>query len=155
MIREGARLFDRLVVAVGVNPEKSYTFNLEQRLRWLSEIVKETVESLAVQGEPPAQVRVESFHNQFLAHFAQSIGASMILRGIRNENDYTYEHAMRHINSDLHGNITTVFLIPPRDLCEVSSSTVKGMIGPEGWQEAIHAYVPPCVFAHLERTHGS
>ncbi len=141
MIREGARLFD-LVVAVGENPDKKPAFDLDQRLAWLGEI----------SGVP---IQVTSFRNQFLVKYAKSIGATVILRGIRNENDYTYERAMRHINDDLQSGITTVFLMPPRDLCEISSSAVKGMIGPEGWREAVRPYLPVVVFAHLEQTHES
>lgn len=145
MIREGARLFDKLVVAVGVNPDKKCTFSLDRRLAWLNEIAEEV----------GSEILVVSFHNQFLVNYAQSIGATVILRGIRNENDYAYERAMRHINDDLQSGIATVFLMPPRDLCEISSSAVKGMIGPEGWREAVRPYLPAAVFAHVEQTHES
>lgn len=144
MIREGASIFDKLVVAVGENPDKKPTFGLDRRLAWLREIAGED-----------ARIQVVSFRNQFLVNYARSIGATTILRGIRNESDYTYERAMRHINADLQGDITTVFLMPPRDLCEISSSAVKGMIGPEGWREAVRAYLPACVFTHVEQTHES
>jgi len=139
MIREGARIFDQLVVAVGENPDKKSTFSLDQRLAWLNEIAQD------VDGS----IQVVSFYNQFLVNYAQSIGATAILRGIRNENDHTYERSMRHINADLQSGIITVFLMPPRDLCEISSSAVKGMIGPEGWQDAVKAYLPRCVFDHV------
>jgi len=152
MIREGARLFPRLLVAVGVNPDKRYTFPLEKRLEWLRTVVANVVASSTAGTRP--HIEVTSFDNQFLVNYAATIGASVILRGIRNESDYAYERAMRHINADLHGDITTVFLMPPRDLCEVSSSTIKGMIGPEGWRDAVRAYVPDCVFADLETHHG-
>ena len=149
MIREGARIFDQLVVAVGENPDKKCAFDLDQRLAWLCEIAGE------VAGGLPGNIQVVSFCNQFLVNYARSIGAATILRGIRNENDYTYERAMRHINADLQGDITTVFLMPPRELCEISSSAVKGMVGPEGWREAVQAYLPACVFTHMEQTYES
>ncbi|RMH11375.1 MAG: hypothetical protein D6695_09335 [Planctomycetota bacterium] len=60
---------------------------------------------------------------------------------------------MRYVNSDLNDGLTTVFLMPPRELCEVSSSFVKGMIGPDGWQEIVKRYVPECVFKDLSREH--
>ena len=56
---------------------------------------------------------------------------------------------MRYVNSDLHTGLTTVFLMPPRELCEVSSSFVKGMIGPEGWEPVVERYVPAGVFRDL------
>jgi phosphopantetheine adenylyltransferase len=42
-----------------------------------------------------------------------------------------------------------VFLMPPRDIAELSSSMVKGLIGPEGWQDIVERYVPPPVFSRL------
>ena len=49
---------------------------------------------------------------------------------------------MRYINSDLRPEIVTVFLMPPREIAEVSSSLVKGMVGPAGWQKVVCNYVP-------------
>ena len=57
---------------------------------------------------------------------------------------------MRHVNNDLAPDITTVFLMPPRNIAEVSSSMVKNLIGPDGWQETVHRYVPTPVFRALE-----
>jgi pantetheine-phosphate adenylyltransferase len=94
-------------------------------------------------------VRVESFTNQFLISFAASRGARFVLRGIRNESDYEQERAMRNVNADFDPGITTVFLMPPRGIAEVSSSLVKGLVGPEGWQDVVRSYVTPAVFEKL------
>ena len=138
MIERGAKLFDRLIVAVAENPEKAYTFPLEQRLGWLEEIcgVFDNVE-------------VADIRNRFLARYAADVGAGHILRGIRDEEDYRYERGMRYINSDLNPNLETVFMMPARGLGQVSSSFVKGMVGPDGWQPIVEGYVPPCVFDDL------
>lgn len=138
MIEEGARLFDRLIVAAARNPEKGYTYELDQRIVWLEEICK-----------PFKNVEVASLENEFLAHYAHRTRANHVIRGIRNEADYQYERGMRYVNSDLNEELSTVFLMPPRELCEVSSSFVKGMIGPDGWQPVVERYVPACVFADL------
>lgn len=138
MIERGASLFDRLVVAVAKHPEKHYTFPLEQRLGWLGDICA-----------PHKNVQVTAIQNKFLAHYAREIGAGHILRGIRDEEDYRYERGMRYINSDLNPDATTVFLMPPRTLGQVSSSFVKGMIGPEGWEPIVRGYVPDRVFGDL------
>ncbi|MCU0752263.1 MAG: hypothetical protein MUC40_04390, partial [Akkermansiaceae bacterium] len=63
--------------------------------------------------------------------------------------DYEYERVMRHINADMAPEITTVFLMPPRDIAEVSSNMIKSLIGPKGWEETVRRYVPPPVFAKL------
>ncbi|MEM3341753.1 MAG: pantetheine-phosphate adenylyltransferase [Thermoplasmata archaeon] len=138
MIHHGVRMFDVLYVAVGENPDKAYTFSLEQRLNMLKEITKDL-----------ANIRVISFSNKFLAQFARENKIEFILRGIRSWKDYEFERGMRYINEDIWGGITTVFLMPPRHLCEISSSMVKGLVGPEGWQNIVGQYVPPPVLKVL------
>jgi pantetheine-phosphate adenylyltransferase len=135
MIREGARLFDELVVAIGVNPDKRSTFTVEKRLELLRAVTRE------LRG-----VRIETFEHQYLVKYAASIGADYILRGIRNAADFEYERTMRHVNQDMVPGVTTVFLIPPRQLAETSSSFVKGLVGPRGWREVVREFVPPPVF---------
>jgi len=138
MIQRGAALFDELVVAVGENPEKSVAFSLDERLAMLRESVGDV-----------AGVTVAHFANAYLVQYARAMGAEYILRGIRDGHDYEYERGMRQVNADLHPEVTTVFLIPPRDLAEISSSLVKGLIGPEGWEAIIPRYVPASVAARL------
>jgi len=131
MIERGSRLFDSLIVAIGTNPEKKYTFSIDER----NEMLKELTETYT-------NITVDTFENQFLVNYAKSIGAHYILRGIRTENDYEYERTMRHINNDLNSEIETLFLMPPREIAEVSSSIVKQLVGPDGWEEVIKRYVP-------------
>jgi pantetheine-phosphate adenylyltransferase len=56
---------------------------------------------------------------------------------------------MRHINSDMAPEINTVFLMPPRDIAELSSNMVKGLTGPRGWEDSVSRYVPAPVLAAL------
>jgi pantetheine-phosphate adenylyltransferase len=135
MIREGARPFDELAVAIGINPDKRSTFTLEQRLELLRAVTCHL-----------ANVRVDAFENQFLVRYASSIGAEYILRGIRNAADFEYERTMRHVNQDMVPGVTSVFLIPPRELAETSSSFVKGLVCPQGWREVVQGMVPGPVF---------
>jgi pantetheine-phosphate adenylyltransferase len=135
MIEQGARLFGRLAVALGVNPAKKPLFSPEDRLAMLRDA------TAALPG-----VSCETFGHQFLIDYAKAAGARYILRGIRSESDYEYERAMRNINGDLAPSVTTVFLMPPREIAEVSSSFVKGLIGPAGWPEIVRRYVPDPVF---------
>lgn len=144
MIEQGIALFPKLVVAIGINPEKRYTFSVEERLAMLRDSVGH------LRG-----IEFASFTQQFLITYAKSVGATHVMRGIRSESDYEYERVMRNINGDLNADITTVFLMPPRDIAEVSSSMVKGLIGPAGWQRVVKPYVPKPVFQSLvERFHG-
>jgi pantetheine-phosphate adenylyltransferase len=138
IIEKGSRLFDRLVISVGTNPEKTCYFSLEDRMKMIQ---------LSIAGIKNAVV--ENYTNQFLIKHAESIGATFILRGIRSTSDYEYEKTLSYVNRDLNSDIVTVFLLPPRELIEVSSSIVKGLIGPEGWQDVVKNYVPKCVLDRL------
>ena len=138
MIEKGTELFQHLIVAVGINPNKEYTFSMAERLDMLRECTK---------GYENA--KVGHFENMFLVDYADSVGADFILRGIRSQQDYEFERAMRHVNEDMNQDITTVFLMPPREICEVSSSFVKGLLGPEGWEDIVRSYVPEPVYKRL------
>jgi pantetheine-phosphate adenylyltransferase len=143
IIQRAAPLFDQLVVAIGVNPDKRATFTVDERLR----LILETTSGIA-------NCAAATFENKYLVDYANQIGAGYIIRGIRNEADFTFERAMRHINSDLRPEVLTLFLMPPRQLAELSSSMVKGMVGPEGWESVVQRSVAPCVFQALKAVHG-
>jgi pantetheine-phosphate adenylyltransferase len=143
MIEQGARLFDRLIVAIGSNPGKKCAFPIEERLSMLRET-----------AAPFRNVSVASFSSKYLIHYARAAGATHILRGIRSAADYEYERTMRNVNSDLDSGICTVFLMPPRGIAEISSSMVKGLIGPEGWKTIVRKYVPAAVYRRLVELHS-
>jgi phosphopantetheine adenylyltransferase len=79
---------------------------------------------------------------------------SHILRGIRSESDYEFERTMRNINGDFDLGICTVFLMPPRNIAQVSSSMIKKLIGPRGWQRVVRKYIPQPVYQHILKKHG-
>ncbi|MCY3022565.1 MAG: pantetheine-phosphate adenylyltransferase [Planctomycetota bacterium] len=140
MIRVGAHLFDELVVSIGVNPDKRYTFSLNERLEFLRK---------CTQGIP--NITLDHFSGLFLVDYARKIGARYILRGIRHPNDYEYERRMCHVNTDLNPRVVTAFLIPPRDISELSSSFVKGLVGPSGWETVVKNYVPAPIYKQFVR----
>ncbi len=144
MIEKGLEMFDRLIVAIGNNPSKKYSFSVDERL----ELLRESI---------PASVRltIAHFDNRYLVDYAKKMDAEYILRGIRSPNDYEYERVMRHINSDMAPEITTVFLMPPRDIAELSSNMIKGLTGPAGWEETVSRYVPAPVFKALAARGGT
>lgn len=143
MIEKGALLFDQLIVAVGTNPDKRCYYSLAERMELLRR---------STSGFP--NVRISHFENRFLVHYAREVGAKFILRGIRNESDYAYERAMRNINADLAPEVVTVFLMPPREMAEISSSFVRGLIGPEGWEEVVRQFVPGPAYEFLLAKHS-
>ena len=144
MIERGLEMFDQLIVAIGSNPAKHYSFSVEERLEML-------------RASTPASPRlvIAHFDNRYLVDYAKKMDAAYILRGIRSPNDYEYERVMRHINSDMAPEITTVFLMPPRDIAELSSNMIKGLTGPTGWEETVRRYVPDAVFHALAARGGS
>jgi len=146
MIQQGARLFERVIVAIGVNPGKTPTFALDQRLS----MTRASIAEAGLDG----QIEVDSFERLFLVDFARSRGADILLRGIRNESDFTYEMMMRHVNGDLAPEMLTVALMPPRELREVSSSFVRGLVGHDGWEKVVGRYVTPSVLAAMQELYA-
>jgi pantetheine-phosphate adenylyltransferase len=140
MIQHGAEIFDRLVVAVGINPAKKGMFAIEERMEMLRGITKRQ-----------RNVTVTFFENQFLVNYARSTRAEYILRGIRGPKDYEYENDMKQVNEKIDSAIVTVFLIPPPALANISSSTVKEMVGPRGWESVVRDYVSHNVYLQLLR----
>lgn len=143
MIEKGLEMFDRLIVAIGTNPSKSYSFTVEERL-----------DLLGASTANSDRLAIAHFDNRYLVDYARKMGAEYVLRGIRSPNDYEYERVMRHINSDMAPEITTVFLMPPRDIAELSSNMIKGLTGPRGWEETVRRYVPGPVFEALAAKGG-
>ncbi|MCE2961023.1 MAG: pantetheine-phosphate adenylyltransferase [Akkermansiaceae bacterium] len=143
MIQRGLEMFDRLIVAIGSNPSKSYSYTVEERLEMLRASVPDS-----------DRLEIDHFNNRYLVDYAKKKNATYILRGIRSPNDYEYERVMRHINADMAPEITTAFLMPPRDVAELSSSMIKSLTGPEGWEETVKRYVPPEVFKVLKQGKG-
>ncbi|MBC7473697.1 MAG: pantetheine-phosphate adenylyltransferase [Candidatus Sericytochromatia bacterium] len=141
MITEGSKLFDQLIIAIGINPGKSYTFDIDERV----DLIKESTKHLN-------NIVVETFENRFLVKYAEEKQCKYIIRGIRSESDYEFERTMRNVNGDLNSEISTVFLMPPRGMSEISSSFVKGLVGPEGWQTVIKSFLPdPVYYAMIKR----
>ena len=116
LVRRAAPLFDKIVVAIGVNSQKSYLFPLEQRLDWLRQVFREY----------PA---VEVAHFEGLtAHFCQRIGARYLLRGLRNASDFDYEKTISQLNHIVGGGIETVFFISQPAYSHISSTIVREII---------------------------
>lgn len=138
MIEQGLELFDHLYVAIGSNPSKTYTFSVGERISML-------------EASLPScdRLTISHFDNRYLVDYAKKVEAGYILRGIRSPDDYEYERVMRHINGDMTPEITTIFLMPPRDIAELSSSMIKGLTGPSGWQDIVKRYVPTPVMECL------
>lgn len=140
MIEAAARLFSTLHVEIGVNPAKAGRFDLDARL----EMMRESIE-----GRGLSNVLVGSYVGQYLFRRAQDLGASHVVRGIRNAADFGYEYDLKQINDRIVAGIETVFLVAPPAISSISSSNVMGLIGPEGWEDIVRPLVPDAVFPRL------
>jgi len=123
LIRRAFTFADRVVVAVAVNAAKQPLFTLAERV------------ALIQQAVATPHVDVRSFEG-LLAEFARSVGASVIVRGLRAVSDFEYEFQMALMNRNLAPGIETVFLVPAFDLTYLSSSLVRGSgKRPSGWSK--------------------
>jgi pantetheine-phosphate adenylyltransferase len=125
VILRASRLVDRLVIGVARNAGKGPLFTTEERV----EIVRD---ELSHQGDPELQRRIEvrPFDN-LLMHFAMSVQASVIIRGLRAVSDFEYEFQMAGMNARLNPKIETVFLMASDRFQFISSRFVKeiGQLG--------------------------
>jgi pantetheine-phosphate adenylyltransferase len=134
IIRRGARLFDRIVVAVLVNEQKTPLFTTGERVAMVRE---------EFAGEPT--VAVETFDG-LLVHFAEHQGASVIVRGLRAVSDFEYEFQMALMNRRLNGRVETVFMMPAAEYSYISSRLVKEVVMLGG---SVEGLVPPAVERRL------
>ena len=136
LIQRGSKLFDHLTVAILVNPVKNPLFTVEERVEMLEEVT-----------EPLGNVSVATFDGLMVA-FAQKVGASAVLRGIRAISDYEHEFQMALMNRRIAPEIETVFLQPAGRYSFVSSRMLKEVFSFGG---DVSGLVPPNV---LKRLHG-
>ena len=115
IIKRGISLFDELVIAIGVNTDKKYMFTLEERIKFVSEALKDE-----------SRVSVVSYHG-LTVDFAKEMDAQFILRGLRNPADFEFEKAIAHTNRRL-SDIETVFLLTSSGKSYISSSIVRDVI---------------------------
>ena len=133
IVGRAAKLFDEVVVAVGVNASKNRLFTAEERIEMLREVC-----------EDMANVTVSSFSG-LIVDFCREIDAQAIVKGLRGGNDYEYELPMAQMNSHLSG-VETVFVPTTAALGYVSSSLVKEVAAFGG---DVSGLVPDAVLARL------
>jgi pantetheine-phosphate adenylyltransferase len=130
LIERAARLFDRLIVAVGVNASKQPIFSLDERLAMVRAAV-----------QPYANVEVDSFDG-LLVDYCHAKQVNALVRGLRAFSDFEYEFQMALTNRKLAPDIETMFLMPKETQSYVSSSLVRQIAAMGG---SIEEFVPPLV----------
>ena len=135
IIRRAAKMVDKLVIGVAINRDKGPLFTLEERVAMVEE---ETVKIAKARG---MEIVVQPFEN-LLMHFAEEVGAQMIIRGLRAVSDFEYEFQMVGMNTQLNPDIETVFLMAEAKNQAIASRLVKEIARLGG---DVSAYTSPSV----------
>ena len=139
IISRGARLFDRIVVAILVNAEKAPLFSMAERV----EIAQAVFEDLP-------NVEVDTFEG-LLVDYVERRNAQVIVRGLRAISDFEFEFQMALMNRRLNGKIETVFMMPAEQYSYISSRLIKEVFSLGG---EVHGLVPDMVEERLRRKVG-
>src|SRR6202012_3165056 len=129
-------LFDDLIVAVGINPDKRELFTVDERVRMIKSLVKET-----------PGVRVEKYAG-LTVDFVRRVQATAILRGIRDVSDLRYEFQLALANRAV-GRVETVFIMTGDQYALTSSSLIRQVVSLGGDVNQLAAVLPPIVVRKL------
>jgi pantetheine-phosphate adenylyltransferase len=138
VIRRGSRLFDRLIIGVGINPNKEPIFTAEERVAF--------VRSLSA---PCGNVTVDIFTGLAVS-FVRQCGARIMIRGVRPLTDIAAEFTMMLANKQLDPDIETVFLMADEEYSHVSSSLIKE-ITPLANDQMLARFLPREIISALRR----
>lgn len=138
ILKNGAELFDKVIIAVADNVQKKSLLTVEERVRLIEESIKHI-----------KNAEVTSFDG-LTVEYAKKRGATILLRGLRTSSDFEYEKQLSQTNSALYGSIKTVFLITKPEYSYISSSAVREIFKNKG---DISRFVPEPVFSYLSAKH--
>jgi pantetheine-phosphate adenylyltransferase len=138
VIKRGESLFDQLVVAIGQNPGKREVFNIDERREMIDQLIREHCDGVSVQA-----------YRGLTVDFARQIGATVILRGLRNVTDLHYEFQLALTNRAV-ADIETVFIMSGEQYGFTSSSLIK-QIAAGGDIDRLHRLLPPIVLERLKQ----
>lgn len=113
IIKRGAKVFDKVIVAVLINVDKKYLFESNERVELIKKVTKDI-----------ENVEVRSF-NGLLVNFLKECDTNILLKGLRTTFDFEYELQMSYMNSELDSNIETVCMMSTSKNLHISSSCVK------------------------------
>ena len=116
IVKRALPLFDKVIIAIGINSQKSYLFSLEQRIQWIHDVF----------ADDP-KVSIDSFE-KLTADFCSKVNAKWILRGLRNASDFDYEKTISQLNYIVGDGVETMFLISLPQYSHISSTIVREII---------------------------
>jgi len=136
IIDRGRKLFDHLIVALGVNPGKEHLFPVEERLKMVTDLVKRF-----------RNVTVETYEG-LTVQLVKKRRATAILRGLRNLSDMDYEFRVAITNRRVAG-VETVFIMTREEFGHTSSTIIKEIVTMGGRPQQLHALLPKNVIERL------
>ena len=136
IIKRSSELFDEIIVAILVNPDKKYLFSLDERV----EMIEETIKDIP-------NIRVDAFSG-LLVNYAKKVGSSVIVSGLRAVSDFEYEMQLTFMNKALDEGIETFYMMANKQYSFISSSIVKGV---SGFGADLSKFVPKNVEERLEK----
>lgn len=145
IIQRAAKLVDHIVIGVAINRDKGPLFSLEERVAMVENVAQEVV------AHSDVTVEVRPFES-LLMHFAEEVGANIIIRGLRAVSDFEYEFQMVGMNQHLNDEIETVFLMAEARHQAVASRLVKEIARLGG---DVSAFVPEDIRLKLAEKFGS
>lgn len=116
LVEEALRLFDRVVIGVGANIAKRGLLTVEQRMRLIDDLYRDN-----------DRVEVAAY-DTLTTDFARKVGATVLVRGVRNTLDFEFERTMEATNRHLAPELTTVLLVAPAEYGHISSSVVRELL---------------------------
>jgi pantetheine-phosphate adenylyltransferase len=116
IIERALPLFDKIIVAIGINSSKKYHFTLEQRTEFIN---------LTFNNNPKIEVIT---YTGLTIDFCKSVGANYILRGIRNSEDFLYENSIAQMNKAMDKDIETIYLSTIPALSAINSTIVRDIL---------------------------
>ncbi len=135
ILKSGAEIFDKVIIAVARNSEKNPFLTVDERVMLIKESVKDM-----------KNVEVDSFEGLTI-NYAKQKGAQILLRGLRAVSDFEYEMQLSQANSALSKDLKTVFLITKPKYNFISSSTIREIFLNNG---DISMFVPEPVYEYLK-----
>lgn len=143
VVSRGRRIFDRIVIGVGHNPDKETLFSAEDRIQMVREL---TAELMAKEpGSAPVEVMG---YSGLTVDFAREVGAAVLLRGIRNLSDLQYEIQQAVTNREIAG-LETAFVVAGQSFAYTSSTLIRQLTAMGADLQILAPMCPPSVIARL------
>lgn len=146
VLRRARRLFDRIILGIGNNPDKAALFSFEERVAITRDLVRELIDEHPDDGGP---VEVRSYTG-LTVDFAKEVGAVAILRGIRNITDLAAETQLAITNRQV-ADIETVFIVTGEAYAFTSSSLIRQIAALGGSLDRLDSIVPQMVINRMKQ----